>query len=620
MRIFASPMNLFDLNKQAIFAAFAHLFDFHNSDDIQIVDGKIEFDCDYTLILFPFTKRWSKTPEQIGHALGKYLVERDVIHSYSIVKGFFNYNLSDKFWVSIGQWLANTDVSQIVRKATPAQKIVIEYCSPNTNKPLHLGHVRNILLGWALKKILECRGHEVHTTQVINDRGIAICKSMLAWKLFGENATPHDAKVKGDHFIGQYYVLFEKKFSEEYELWKQSPSGQLTLRNFVSENIDISEAAKKYKNEFFNNESKLGSQARSMLKLWEDNDQEVLALWNQMNQWVYQGFSQTYKKLGVSFDSNYYESKTYLLGNDIIDEGLYKGIFYRLDDGSVWIDLQDIGMDKKLVRRRDGTAVYITQDLGTAVQRHNDLQANKYIYVVADEQDYHFKVLFAILKKLGYPFAESLFHLSYGMIELPTGRMKSREGTVVDADDLIEEVISEARSSAANRGELAMLDKEEQELIFQKIGMAALKYFILKVQAKKKMIFDPLESLDLQGNTGPYIVNAYVRIKSVMRKAGNFPLAEMADVQVQRHERQILRHLLNYSQVFEEVELHLDPALLANHLYAMAKDFHKFYHDYRILNAESENLRHWRLLISSLVMNYLEHGMKCLGIDMPDRM
>ncbi|MEO6691973.1 MAG: arginine--tRNA ligase, partial [Saprospiraceae bacterium] len=462
-------------------------------------------------------------------------------------------------------------------------------------------------------------GHDAYTTQVTNDRGIAICKSMLAWKLYGDGTTPKSTGIKGDHFVGNYYVLFETKFKLEYKDWQVTEKGKITFDSNKKPEENSETFYTRYKNDYFNNFSILGQSAKEMLLKWERGDVETKDLWSQMNSWVYEGFHQTFAKLNVRFDSNYYESNTYLLGKNIIEKGLKDNVFVKDSDNSVWIDLTDVGLDRKIVLRSDGTSVYITQDLGTADERHKHHQADQYIYVVADEQDYHFKVLKESLKKLKMPYAEGIHHLNYGMVELPTGRMKSREGTVVDADDLIEEVIHEASLVAGERGELEELSEAAKHEVITKIGMSALKYFMLKIQAKKRMIFNPSESVDMQGHTGPYIANAYVRIQSILRRKN--PEKEYSiPEKIEKAEKSLIMLCLDYPHIMEEAGRQLDPAHLANYLYQLAKDFHKYYHDFRILNAETEQIINWRLILCKTIGQYLEHGMSCLGIEMPDRM
>lgn len=581
------------------------------------------FQMDFTFVIFSWTKTILRSPDEIGDSLGTWLLSHQKIDNFQVVKGFLNFKLTDNQWHS--RW---TDFQTILQQANiehkmnvpgllSGNKTMIEYCSPNTNKPLHLGHIRNILLGWSLFKIHQFTGGEVCTSQIINDRGVAICKSMLAWKLWGQDETPEKSGIKSDHFVGHYYVLFDKKLQEEYGNWLMSQEAQ-QIQSISFPNLSKEEFKSKYKNEYFNRHSVLGSQISKMLLDWEAKSPEVRSLWQKMNQWVYQGFQKTYAQLGVHFDFSYYESDTYLLGKETIQEGLNKGVFYKEQDSSVWVNLEDVGLDRKILIRSNGTSLYITQDLGTAIQRDENHKASRYIYVVGDEQDYHFRVLFETLKKLGKPFADKLFHLSYGMVDLPEGKMKSREGTVVDADELIERVVKEARESAEERGEIAILPKEEQEKIFNLIGLAALKYFILKVHPKKRMLFNPKEAVDMQGHTGPYIVNAYVRIQSILRK--QLPPDKPPFVEYNLHERLLMRQAMDFPSVLKECVNSLDPSHLANYLYQLAKEFHRYYHDHSILHAETEDLRNSRLFLSKWVGEILKQGMSCLGIEMPDRM
>ncbi|MFZ1750116.1 MAG: arginine--tRNA ligase, partial [Saprospiraceae bacterium] len=488
-----------------------------SADEILINETRKEFKGDFTMVIFPLVKQAKKSPVQISNALGDWMVknEPDVV-DYEVVQGFLNLSFSDVFWKNILTQIEK--IHQYGIQPPNGKKVLVEFSSPNTNKPLHLGHIRNILLGWSCSKILEANGYQVIKTQVINDRGIAICKSMLAWQEHGNNATPSSSGIKGDHFVGDFYVKFEQEFKKEFSNFQSSPAGEKLFATQSKDGQSKEDFFKDFKNKYFNESSELGAKAKKMLIDWESGDADTISLWTKMNGWVYEGFEETYKKLGVHFDNLYYESDTYLLGKRGVEEGLQKEVFYRLEDGSVWVNLEDVGMDRKIVLRSDGTSVYMTQDIGTAQQRYDDFGIDKMVYTVADEQDYHFKVLFEILKRLGAPYADGLHHLSYGMVDLPTGKMKSREGTVVDADDLVDEVIAEAREMSIERGEIAALSKVEQEEVLRIIGMGALKYFIIKVQAKKRMVFDPKESVDMQGQTGPYIQNACVRIRSVLRK------------------------------------------------------------------------------------------------------
>ena len=579
-----------------------------------------EFTGDYTIVVFPYVKLMKSKPEDVAQKIGNHLVESsELIHDFNVVKGFLNLQLNEDNWVS--------DLLDIHSRpdfgAFPpnGQKFMVEFSSPNTNKPLHLGHVRNILLGWSACQLLREAGYEVIKTQIVNDRGIAICKSMLAWELFGNGATPASSDIKGDHFVGRYYVLFEQKFQEEYQAWQISNDGQSVYETKKEGGETESVFFKRYKNVYFNSKSHLGAQARNMLQQWENGDSATIAIWRKMNQWVYEGFDATYKELGVDFDKIYHESETYLKGKEIVEEGLSLGIFKKEPDGSVWADLTDINMDKKIILRSDGTAVYITQDLGTAQLRYEDFRMDKAVYVVADEQDYHFQVLFELLKRLKRPFADGLYHLNYGMVDLPTGKMKSREGTVVDADDLIQDVIQEARQSAVERGELDGLNETEKEAIYNKVGMAALKYFILKVNPRRRMTFNPKESVDMQGQTGPYIQNAYVRIHSVLNKAGQFDISHCSDYQsLSEIEKHIVKSLLTFPDVISDAANELDPSTMAAYLYNLAKSYHRFYHEHRILTAETASARSFRLVLSSVTGRILKKGMLLLGIEMPQKM
>lgn len=589
-------------------------------EDILINETRKEFAGDFTFVIFPLVKTLKKSPVEIGSSIGNWMLQSNQeIKSYETVQGFLNLSFNDSFWQSVFDKIQNT--SQFGYAPLNGKKVLVEFSSPNTNKPLHLGHIRNILLGWSCSKILEANGYEVIKAQVINDRGIAICKSMLAWQKFGHGATPSSTNIKGDHFVGDYYVLFEKEFVIEYEGFQFSDMGLAVYENNKKEGQDLASFFKEYKNTYFNTYSALGAEAKAMLLAWEAKDPEVTALWEKMNSWVYEGFDQTYQMLGVSFDALYYESDTYILGKKAVEDGLAKGVFYQQEDGSVWVNLEDVGMDRKIVLRSDGTSVYITQDIGTAQQRYADHGTEKMVYTVADEQDYHFKVLFEICKRFNEPFADGLYHLSYGMVDLPTGRMKSREGTVVDADDLMSEVIQEARNMSADRGEIAALTPKEQEDILRKIGLAALKFFIIKVQPKKRMIFDPKESVDMQGQTGPYVQNAYVRIQSVKRKAGYDILSKDSLYStVNEYEKTLIGHLMQFPQIIKDAGEQYDPSGLANYAYNLAKDYHRFYHEVRILNAESEDAKIFRAKLSDQVGSVLETTFDLLGIEMPERM
>jgi arginyl-tRNA synthetase len=579
---------------------------------------KKEFEGDFTIVVFPFVKELKISPEAIGEAIGTFMKENDAdIKDYNVVKGFLNMTYSDDFWIRIAK---NIPIGSYGTFPKNGKKVMVEFSSPNTNKPLHLGHIRNILLGWSCTKIFEANGYEVIKTQIINDRGIAICKSMLAWKNFANGNTPASTSIKGDHFVGEYYVRFEKEFKLEYEGFQFTDMGIAVFEKNKKEGQDFESFFKEYKNTYFNTYSQLGAEAKQMLLDWEAGDPNTIALWNQMNQWVYSGFETTYNTLGVTFDKVYYESDTYLLGKDAVQYGLTKNVFYKKEDESIWVDLTDVGMDHKIVQRSDGTSVYMTQDLGTAMMRYKDFQVDNMVYTVADEQDYHFQVLFEILKRLGEPYADGLYHLSYGMVELPQGKMKSREGTVVDADDLIAEVIAEAQNNTIERGEVAEMSIEEQNATVKKIGLGALKYFMIKVQPKKRMIFDPKESVDLQGQTGPYIQNAYVRIRSILRKndskASNFDTY----LSLQPQEKVLMQLVMEYPNVISQACKDYDPSSVANFAYSLAKEFHKFYHDVRILGAESEEAKSFRLHLCNIISDILQRSMATLGIEMPERM
>ena len=590
------------------------------ADQVTMNSTRKEFEGDYTVVAFSFARIARKKPDDIAEELGNYLVrEVEQIERFNVIKGFLNLSLSNAFWRSFLMDVFQDEAYG--RLPANGKKVMVEFSSPNTNKPLHLGHIRNILLGWSTSRILEAAGYKVVRVQIVNDRGIAICKSMLAWQKYGQGASPESAGEKGDHFVGDYYVLFEKKFQEEYKEWQQRDEARQLFASH-SENGQNEEAFfKAFKNNYFNKYSRLGAEAKEMLLQWEGGDEATISLWKQMNSWVYQGFDETYRQLGVEFDKLYFESDTYLLGKDAIQKGLEQGVFYQKEDGSVWIDLTDAGLDHKLVLRSDGTSVYITQDIGTAQKRYQDFGVDKMVYVVADEQNYHFQVLFEILKRLGEPYANGLYHLSYGMVDLPTGKMKSREGTVVDADDLMAEVVAEARANTVERDTISGLSEEEQEAVIRQIALAALKFFIIKVQPRKRMVFDPKESVDLQGQTGPYVQNAYVRVQSVLRKGGEQDLSPAAGYQqLESQEKEMLNMIYAFPGLVELAAEEYDPSSIANFCYDLAKAYHRFYHDHSILNAQSAEAKAFRLQLSQAVANVLRHGMSLLGIEMPERM
>jgi arginyl-tRNA synthetase len=614
-------MNIVQLIQQSIIEGVKTLYGADiAASDVTLSTTRKEFTGDYTVVTFAFTRYVKKKPEDIGQELGQFVVDHNpFVDGFNVIKGFLNLEVNVQYWLTFLQEAYEND--QFGLHPRNGQKVMVEFCSPNTNKPLHLGHIRNILLGWSVHKILEAAGYDTVRVQIINDRGIAICKSMLAWQKYGEGATPESAGMKGDKFVGYYYVLFDKKLQAEYQDWQASAEGQAVFAEKKKAEQDEAAFFKGFKDLYFNDHSALGAEAREMLLRWEANDPETVELWKRMNSWVYSGFGGTFEKLGVEFDKLYYESDTYLLGRSIVEQGLEKGVFYRLEDGSVWIDIEDVKMDKKLVLRKDGTSVYITQDLGTAQLRNQDFGMDKMVYVVGDEQIYHFQVLFEILKRLGEPYANGLYHLAYGMVDLPTGKMKSREGTVVDADDLIAEVVNEALLNSQERGTLSDQTPEEQQEIIRQIGIAALKFFIVKVHPKKRMTFDPKESVDMQGQTGPYIQNAYVRIQSILRKVESNNLALISDyTTIDVVEKDLMAELHQFPEVILQAAAEYDPSLVANYCFSLAKSFHRFYHDFSILRAESESAKAFRLQLSKVIGQVLKTGMDLLGIEMPERM
>lgn len=604
--------------QQVIKSGIKAVFDYEVADSQLIVSPtKKEFDGEYTFVVFPLVKALKSNPAEIAAKLGDHLKEKaGFILDYNVVKGFLNLSLADTYWLDT---LKEVRIPTHGQLPANGQKFMVEYASPNTNKPLHLGHIRNILLGWSMGQIAAANGYELIKTQVVNDRGIAVCKSMISWQKFGGGATPSSTDTKGDHFVGAYYVRFEQEFQKEYGAWQASVAGEKVFAELAKEGDTKEVFFKGFKNKYFNEHSVIGKETKEMLLRWEGGDKETIDLWKMMNGWVYDGFDSTYAALGVDFDYNNYESETYLLGKEFVQQGLADGTFYSKEDGSVWADLEDAKMDHKIVLRSDGTSVYVTQDLGTAHMRYEQYKMDHLVYVVADEQDYHFKVLFEILKRLGEPYADNLHHLSYGMVDLPTGKMKSREGTVVDADDLVAEVIAEAKKSASERGGIEGLTNEDQDEIFRKVGLAALKYFIIKVNPKKRMTFDPKESVDMQGQTGPYIQNAFVRIQSVFRNAGGseteFP--EKLSEPLHALEKELLVQLMAYPEIIQEAFAKYDPSHVANYCYSLAKTFHKFYHECRILGADNASTKSIRLILSDAVGQTLEKAMKLLGIEMP---
>lgn len=564
--------------------------------NLEVQQNKSEFEGDFTIVTFPLVKLIKKAPDVIANELGTALtVQSDFINGYNVVKGFLNVSIKDNFFLQNLQAVA----SEITTVPQREETVMVEYSSPNTNKPLHLGHVRNNLLGYSVAKILAEDGYKVIKSQIINDRGIHICKSMLAWQQSGEQETPATTGLKGDKLVGNYYVKFDKKYKEE-------------ISGLVSEGVP-EETAKK--------QAPSIQAAQTMLLDWEKQDPQVRSLWQTMNSWVYEGFAQTYKRLGVDFDQVQYESQTYLLGKDLIQDGLNRGIFYSKEDGSVWIDLTEEGLDQKLLLRADGTSVYMTQDLGTAVQRFNSTNLQKLIYTVGNEQDYHFQVLFAILKKLGYQWADQLYHLSYGMVELPEGKMKSREGTVVDADDLMQEMYLTAKEKAQELGKMEGLTEEQKENAYEVIGMGALKYFMLKVDPKKKMLFNPQESIDFNGNTGPFIQYTYARIQSVLRRAETVEMT-YADtlITLNNYEKNLIMLLTQYRTTVAKAAGNLSPALVANYVYDVVKNYNSFYQNNSILNAETEESKAIRLQLSKMTAETIRKCLNLLGIQTVDRM
>lgn len=568
-----------------------------DANAVNLQETRKEFEGQVTVVTFPFTKVSRKGPDQTGTEIGEYLKANvNEVASFNVIKGFLNISIADEYWLA---QLNNTILTDDFAVAKPnGRKVMVEYSSPNTNKPLHLGHIRNNLLGFSLSEILSAAGYEVVKANLVNDRGIHICKSMLAWQQFGIGETPQSSGLKGDHLAGKYYVWFDKAYKQQIiELIEEGQTEEQAKKN-----------------------APLIKQAQEMLQKWEAGDEEVISLWKTMNGWVYDGFAETYKALGVSFDKYYYESDTYLLGKDIVEEGLQKGVFFKKEDGSVWIDLTADGLDQKLVLRADGTSVYITQDLGTAQLKYNDFHMDESIYVVGNEQDYHFKVLFLILDKLGKSWAKGLYHLSYGMVDLPSGKMKSREGTVVDADDLMADMYGTAKEQTDAAGKVEGLSDSEKDALYHTIGMGALKYFLLKVDPKKRLLFDPNESVDFQGHTGPFIQYTHARIKSVLAKAGYTGATTTLTNELDGVERDLIVSLTKFPETITEAAKGHSPAVIANYVYEVAKNYNKFYHEKSINQAETEDLKQFRMQLSAATANVINRGMKLLGIEVPERM
>lgn len=566
---------------------------------LQVQFTNKDFDGELTVVVFPFVKQAKKAPEACGNEIGEYLKKNIAeVVGYNTVKGFLNLEIDHQYWIN--------EVEEAVAKANfglqPANSkplVLVEYASPNTNKPLHLGHLRNIFLGDAVAAMLQAAGHKVQRVQIINDRGIHICKSMVAWQKFGNGETPESAGLKGDKLVGKYYVEFDRHYKAQ-------------IAELEAKGVDSEEAAK---------QAPLLREAQEMLQRWESRDAEVLALWERMNGWVYAGFDVTYQSMGVGFDKLYYESETYLKGKEEVERGLAEGIFTQREDGSIWVDLTEEGLDQKLLLRADGTAVYMTQDVGTAIQRNEDYPEMTYmIYTVGNEQEHHFKVLFAILKKLGYTWAENCYHLSYGMVELPDGKMKSREGTVVDADDIIAEMQQRARTISEELGKLEELNEAEKDKLYRQIGLAALKYFLLKVDARKNMLFDPKESIDFNGNTGPFVQYVHARIQSLLRKAGTEFSGDFTNVSLEKAELQLAVNLTQFPQVVESTAANHSPAELSNYLYELVKDYNHFYQSTPVLKEEREDHRAFRVALSQAVSKVVATGLQLLGIEAPERM
>lgn len=579
---------------------------------VQLQKTKSNFEGNLTLVVFPFLKMSRQKPEDTARAIGELLV-RDcaAVAGFNVVKGFLNLNVAKEAWVELLNDIHADEKFGEKPVTDQSPLVMIEYSSPNTNKPLHLGHVRNNLLGWSLAQIMEANGNKVVKTNIVNDRGIHICKSMLAWLKWGNGETPESSGKKGDHLIGDYYVAFDKHYKAEV--------AELKNKFMTDEGLDEETAGNKAKEE-----APLMKEARQMLVKWEQGDEEVRALWKKMNNWVYAGFDETYKTLGVSFDKIYYESNTYLEGKTKVEEGLKKGLFFRKDDNSVWADLTKEGLDQKLLLRSDGTSVYMTQDIGTAEMRFKDFPIDKMIYVVGNEQNYHFQVLSILLDRLGFKWGKELVHFSYGMVELPNGKMKSREGTVVDADELIATMIDDARKTSDELGKFKDMSEEEKREIARVVGLGALKYFILKVDARKNMLFNPEESIDFNGNTGPFIQYTYARIRSIMRKAAAegmaLPARLSADAPLNDKEIALIQKMNDFGAVIEQAATDYSPSGIANYCYELTKDFNQFYHDYSILNADTQEEKLTRLVLANNVAKIIKNGMLLLGIEVPERM
>lgn len=589
-----------ELSAKAI-EAIKTLFDADiDPDQVSFQKTRKEFEGDITLVVFPLTRVSKKSPEETANAIGNYLTTNvSQVEKFNVIKGFLNLSISSKDWL---KWFASVQKEPNYGLAAPnsGRTVMVEYSSPNTNKPLHLGHIRNNLLGYSVAEILKANGHKVIKTQIINDRGIHICKSMLAWQKWGNGETPASSGLKGDKLVGKYYVMFDKMYKEEVQELVQNGQNK--------------EEAEKH--------ATIMKEAQEMLRKWEAKDPEVYQLWEMMNEWVYEGFDETYKALGVDFDKLYYESDTYLVGKDEVLKGLEQGIFFRKEDGSVWVDLTADGLDEKVLLRADGTSVYMTQDIGTAILRYKDFPAlEQQVYTVGNEQEYHFKVLFLILDKLGFEWAKSCYHLSYGMVDLPSGKMKSREGTVVDADDLVEDMVAEAKEQSQDKGKVDEMSEAEANELYRTLGLGALKYFILKVDPRKRMLFNPAESIDINGHTGPFIQYSYARIQSLLKKAGEGNMYSGAtDFELNEKERNLLKMLNDYPETVIEAGSEYSPAIIANYVYELAKEYNQFYQEVPILKEADKNVMVFRLALSKMTGEVIESAMKLLGINVPEKM
>ena len=597
-------MNIENIIHVAVSQTLKELYSFEPAaNSIQLQITRKDFDGDITLVVFPFLRHSKKSPEETGREIGEHLQAKiDEVESFNVIKGFLNLVISDSYWIDVLYQACNSENYGIQKPDENSRLVMVEYSSPNTNKPLHLGHIRNNLLGYSISEIQKANGNKVVKTNIVNDRGIHICKSMVAWQKWGNGRTPENTGKKGDHLVGELYVEFDKHYKAE-------------IAGLVEKGLSQKEAE---------NQAPSILEAREMLRNWEARDPETVQLWETMNNWVYKGFDETYKRMGVDFDKIYYESETYLVGKDEVLRGLKEGIFYQEDDNSVWADLTQEGLDKKILLRSDGTSVYMTQDIGTAKMRFNDYSIDKMVYVVGNEQNYHFQVLSVLLDKLGYDWGRDLFHFSYGMVELPSGKMKSREGTVVDADDLMSEMVNVAKKMAEELGKLEELTPEETEQTFETIALGALKYFILKVDPKKNMLFNPEESIDFNGNTGPFIQYTYARIQSVLRKAAKnqvtYDALKRQFPEISFKEKLLLKRVALFPEAVAEAGANYSPAVIANYCYELVKEYNQFYHDHSILNIDDSEKREFRLVLSVTVGKVIKQGMTLLGINVPERM